>query len=48
MKENNKLENKIKPTKDLNSAIAKAMEEGYSQRKAISIVGLRNSKPKKK
>jgi hypothetical protein len=40
--------NKLKPTKDISPAIVKAMDEGYSLRKAISIVGLKSSKPKKK
>ena len=41
-------EKSIKPTKNITPAIVKAMEEGYSLRKAISIVGLKNPKPKKK
>lgn len=34
----------VKPTKDVNAAILAAMKEGYSQRKAISIAGLKNTK----
>lgn len=38
----------IKPSKDINSEIVKAMKEGYSQRKAVSIAGLKNTNSKKK
>jgi hypothetical protein len=42
-----KTTNEIKPTKDITPDIIKAMKEGYSQRKAINVAGLKNSNPKK-
>lgn len=41
-----KQHNSIKPTKTINAAIVSKMKEGYSQRKAISVAGLKNTKKK--
>jgi hypothetical protein len=41
-----KKQNSIKPTKTINTAIVAKMKEGYSQRKAISVAGLKDTKKK--
>ena len=41
-----KKQNCIKSTKTINAAIVAKMKEGYPQRKAISVAGLKNSKKK--
>ena len=39
---------KFYPSKEINPAILAKMKEGYPQRKAVAITGLKNNNSKKK